>query len=105
MPAAGGLRSKGMEGMNDAPFYNIDNPVGGIIRTLAKGSDTNIFVGDGAMVSVVEAGPNTKASIYSHLEEHWGVLLNGSAIWIQDGVEHQVRRAIPRARRVVSNTD
>ena len=104
MPAAG-LQSKGMEGMNDAPFYNIDNPVGGIIRTLAEGSDTNIFVGDGVMVSLVEAGSNTKASIYSHLEEHWGVLLNGSAIWIQDGVEHEARRVIPGARRVVSNTD
>ena len=104
MPAAG-LQSKGMEGMNDAPFYNIDNPVGGIICTLAKGSGTNIFVGDGAMVSVVEAGPNTKVSIHSYLEEHWGVLLNGSAIWIQDGVEHEVRRVIPGARRVVSNMD
>ena len=104
MPVAG-LKSKGVEGMSDAPFYNIDNPVGRIIRTLAEGSDTNISVGDGAMVSLVEAGPNTKVSIHSYLEEHWGVLLNGSAIWIQDGVEHEVRRVIPGARRVVSNTD
>ena len=102
---AAGLESKAMEGMNDAPFYNIDNPVGRFIRTLAEGSDTNIFVGDGAMVSVVEAGPNTKVSIHSYLEEHWGVLLNGSAIWIQDGVEHEVRRVIPGARRVVSSMD
>ena len=104
MPAAG-LQSKGVESMSDAPFYNIDNPAGGVIRFLAEGSDTNISVGDGAMVSIVEAGSNTKVSIHSYLEEHWGVLLNGSAIWIQDGVEHEVRRVIPGARRVVSNTD
>ena len=72
---------------------------------MAEGFDTNISVGDGAMVSVVEAGPNTKVSIHSYLEEHWGVLLNGSAIWIQDGVEHEVRRVIPGARRVVSSMD
>ena len=77
--------------MSDAPFYNIDNPVGGISRTLAEGIDTNIFVGDGAMVSVVEAGPNAKGSIHSHPEEQWGVLLKGSAIRIQDGVEHEVK--------------
>ena len=104
MPSAG-LQSNGMERMSDAPFYNIDNPVGGIIRTLAGGGDTNISVGDGAMVSLVEAGPNTKVSIHSYLEEHWGVLLNGSAIWIQDGVENEVRRVIPGARRVVPVTD
>ena len=57
------------------------------------------------MVSVVEAGPNTKVSIHSYLEVHWGVLLNGSAIWIQDGVEHEVRGVIPGARRVLSNMD
>ena len=57
------------------------------------------------MVSVVEAGPNTKVSIHSYLEVHWGVLLNGSAIWIQDDVEHEVRGVIPGARRVVSNMD
>ena len=56
--------------MSDAPFYNIDNPVGGIIRTLAGGGDTNISVGDGPMVSLAEAGPNTKVSIHRHLEEH-----------------------------------
>ena len=69
MPSAG-LQSNGMERMSDAPFYNIDNPVGGIIRTLAAGGDTNISVGDGAMVSLVEAGSNTKVSIHSYLEEH-----------------------------------
>ena len=104
MPSAG-LQSNGMERMSDAPFYNIDNPVGGIICTLAGGGDTNISVGDRAMVSLVEAGRNTKVSIHSYLEEHWGVLLNGSAIWIQDGVEHEVRRVIPGARRVVSSMD
>ena len=104
MPAAG-LQSKGVESMSDAPFYNIDNPAGGVIRFLAEGSDTYISVGDGTLVFVVEAGPNTKVSIHSYLEEHWGVLLNGSAIWIQDGVENEVRRVIPGARRVVPVTD
>ena len=66
MPVAG-LQNKGVESMSDAPFYNIDNPAGGIIRFLAEGSDTIISVGDGAMVSVVEAGPNTKVSIHSYL--------------------------------------
>ena len=94
-----------MECMSDAPPYNTDNPVGGTSRTVAEGFDISIFVGDVAMVSVVKARPDTKGSIHNHLEKHWGVLLNGSAIWIQDGVEHEVRRTILGARRVVSNTD
>ena len=77
-----GSKANGMEGMNDALFCNIDNPVGGISR-LGGGIDTNIFVGDGATVSLVEAGPNAKASIYDHPEEHWGVLLKGGTIRIE----------------------
>ena len=78
--------------MDDPTFFNLFNPQGGIKRTLAEGVETNIFVGDNAMLSVVEIAPNAKGSIHSHPEEQWGVMLDGSAIRIQDGKEHAVKK-------------
>ena len=78
--------------MENPAFFNLDNPVGGIKRKLAEGVDADIFVGDGAMLSVVVIAPNAKGSIHSHPEEQWGVLLDGSAIRIQDGQEHPVEK-------------
>ncbi len=66
-------------------FFNLDNPVGGIQRMLAEGVNTSIFVGDEAMLSVVELAPNSEGSVHSHPQEQWGVCLNGSGIRIQDG--------------------
>ena len=44
-------------------FFNIDNPQGGIPRTLAEGITTNVFPGDQAMVSVVRLAPNSVGSM------------------------------------------
>jgi quercetin dioxygenase-like cupin family protein len=44
------------------------------------------------MLSVVEIAPNAKGSIHRHPEEQWAVLLEGSAIRIQDGENHAVQK-------------
>lgn len=71
-------------------FYNLSDPSSGIPRTLAPGLNTRIFPGDNAMLSVVEIAPNAAGSTHSHPEEQWGVLLEGSGIRTQNGVEHPV---------------
>lgn len=66
-------------------FFNLETPEGGITRTLAKGVNTNIFVGDQTMPSVVKRDANSQGSIHSHPQEQWGVCLEGSVFRIQDG--------------------
>ena len=78
--------------MDTPPFFNIDTLDQGIHRVLAEGMETRIFPGDQAMLSIVRAGPNVAGSIHSHPEEQWGVLLEGSGIRIQDGIEHPVSK-------------
>lgn len=68
-------------------FYNFSDLSEGIARTLAPGIDTRIFAGEQAMLSVVSFEPNSEGSIHSHDEEQWGVLLSGSGLRIQNGVE------------------
>ena len=45
-------------------FHNLDAPVGGIRRELAPGLDAHIFVGEGAMLSVVTIAPNAVGSLH-----------------------------------------
>lgn len=71
-------------------FFNFSDLGEGIARTLAPGIDTRIFPGEQAMFSVVSFEPNSEGSIHSHPEEQWGVLLEGSGVRIQDGVEVSV---------------
>jgi len=71
-------------------FFNLKDLSGGIHRVLAEGVETRIFPGDQAMLSVVTLGPNKAGSIHSHPEEQWGILLEGTGIRIQDGVEHPI---------------
>ena len=59
-------------------FFNLDTLEGGIERMLADRVNTNIFVGDEAMLSVVECDPNSQGSIHSHPQEQWGGCLEGS---------------------------
>ncbi len=54
------------------------------------GIDTQIFVGEQAMLSIVNFEPHSEGSRHSHAEEQWGVLLEGSGVRIQDGVEDSV---------------
>ncbi len=68
-------------------FFNFADLSAGIARNLAPGIDTRIFAGEHAMLSVVSFEPGSTGSIHSHSEEQWGVLLEGSGVRIQDGVE------------------
>ena len=68
-------------------FFNFADLSEGIARTLAAGIETRVFPGEQAMLSVVSFEPDSVGSIHSHPEEQWGVLLEGSGIRIQDGVE------------------
>lgn len=76
--------------MSDSHFFNRDDLSQGIHRVLAEGLETRIFPGEQAMLSVVRAGPHKAGSVHSHPEEQWGVVLEGSGVRIQDGVEHPV---------------
>lgn len=73
------------------PLFNLDDPDLGIFRQLAPGLSARIVAGDQAMLSIVTAEPNAEGAIHSHPEEQWGVLLSGSGVRVQDGVEWQVR--------------
>lgn len=75
----------------DSDFFNLDDLDQGIQRELGPGLATRIFVGDQAMLSVVTIGPNCEGQIHSHPQEQWGVMLEGDAVRIQDGVEHPVK--------------
>lgn len=68
-------------------FFNFDDLSAGIARTLAPGLETRVFPGEQAMLSIVTVEPNCQGSVHSHPEEQWGVMLEGSGIRTQDGVE------------------
>lgn len=71
--------------------FNLKDEDQGIKRELAPGINTRIFPGDQAMLSVVRVDPNAEGKVHSHPEEQWGVLLEGSAIRVQGGVETPVK--------------
>ena len=64
-------------------FYSLTDESVGINRKLADGINTRIFVGDQAMLSVVQLEPNSRGQIHSHPQEQWGVVLEGSCTRIQ----------------------
>lgn len=72
-------------------FFSLTDLSQGIARELAPGVNTHVFAGDQAMLSVVELAPNAKGSIHSHPEEQWGLMLAGSGVRIQGGVDHPVK--------------
>ncbi len=75
-----------------AEFHNLDNLASGIARELAPGVSTRIFAGEQAMLSVVTIAPNAMGTMHQHPEEHWGVLLEGSATRYQGGEEIEVAK-------------
>ena len=77
--------------MNDKHFFNLHDLSQGISRTLAEGLETRIFPGENVMFSVVRIAPHKCGEIHSHPQEQWGVLLEGSGVRTQDGVEVAVR--------------
>jgi quercetin dioxygenase-like cupin family protein len=72
-------------------FFNLHDLSQGIARDLADGVKTRIFPGENVMVSVVRITPNRAGEIHHHPQEQWGVMLEGSGVRIQDGVEHLVK--------------
>ncbi len=77
--------------MNLQHFFNIDDMSQGISRTLADGLETRIFPGENVMLSVLRIGANKSGVEHSHPQEQWGLMLEGSGVRIQDGVEHVVK--------------
>jgi quercetin dioxygenase-like cupin family protein len=76
--------------MAETLFFNLHDPDQGIRRQLSEGLETRVFPGEHAMLSVVRVAPNGEGTLHSHPEEQWGVLLEGSGVRLQDGVEHPV---------------
>jgi quercetin dioxygenase-like cupin family protein len=75
----------------DSTFFNLHDMSQGIQRVLADGMETRIFPGEQAMLSVVRAAPNSTGSTHSHPQEQWGVMLEGSGVRTQGGVEYPVK--------------
>ncbi len=73
-------------------FFNLDDLSEGIARTLAPGIATRVFVGQRAMLSVVTLAPHSAGTVHGHAEEQWGVLLEGSGVRMQNGVEVPVEK-------------
>ena len=68
----------------DKYFYNLNDDTKGILRELGDGIKTRIFPGEQAMVSVVSIEPNSTGKIHSHPQEQWSLLIEGSALRIQN---------------------
>ena len=77
--------------MSQNHFFNLHDLSQGIARDLADGLRTRIFPGKNVMISVVRIAPNRAGEVHSHPQEQWGVMLEGSGVRIQDGVEHSVK--------------
>jgi quercetin dioxygenase-like cupin family protein len=75
-----------------AEFHNLYDASAGVSRELAPGLDARIFAGEHAMLSVVTIAPGAEGKLHQHPEEQWGVLLEGSAVRVQDGEEFQVHK-------------
>ena len=73
-------------------FHNLDDTSDGLLRELARGVTTRIFSGEHATLSVVSMAPNAQGTLHHHPEEQWGVLLEGSAVRVQDGEEIPVKK-------------
>ena len=63
--------------------FNLNDDDQGIHRKLAEGITTRIFAGAEVMISVVRVEPSTAGKLHSHVEEQWGVLLEGECVRIQ----------------------
>ncbi|NCF28449.1 MAG: cupin domain-containing protein [Gammaproteobacteria bacterium] len=77
--------------MTEQCFFNLHDMSQGISRTLADGLNSRIFPGENVMLSVVRIDPNKSGEVHSHVQEQWGVMLEGSGVRTQDGIEHVVR--------------
>lgn len=71
--------------------FNINNEEQGIARKLGEGLNARIFVGENSMLSLVRIEPHSAGKIHNHIEEQWGVLLEGECIRIQGDEEILVK--------------
>ena len=78
---------EGKKSMNEDWNFNYNEERGAIIRTLAEGIKSHVFLGINSMISVVHIDPYTKGTIHSHPEEQWGILVSGTCKRIQNGKE------------------
>ena len=67
-------------------FFNLHDMSQGIRRQLADGIATRVFPGDQAMLSVVTMEPNAEGKPHSHVEEQWGIMLEGTGVLAGDGL-------------------
>jgi quercetin dioxygenase-like cupin family protein len=72
-------------------FFNIADLAQGLPRKLADGVATRIFFGDKVMMSIVKIEPGAQGKPHAHPEEQWGLVLEGSGVRHQDGVDHEVK--------------
>lgn len=70
-------------------FHNIQK--GGIPRMIAKGVRARVFPATHLILSVVDVEPWSESPVHSHMNEQWGVCLEGKWIRIQDGREYPVK--------------
>ena len=77
---------------NERVLFHVDDPDGGIARTLAEGLTTTIFPGEKAMISVVRIAPGAIGQRHSHPEEQWGLMLEGSATRYQGDTQFELRK-------------
>ena len=63
----------------------------GFPAPLAKGIRARIFPGTHLMFSVVDLQPWSESPVHSHMNEQWGVCLEGKWVRIQGGREHRVK--------------
>jgi quercetin dioxygenase-like cupin family protein len=77
--------------MSEQHFFNLHDMSQGISRALADGLDARIFPGENVMLSVVHFAPGKAGEIHEHVQEQWGVMLEGSGVRIQNGIRHSVR--------------
>ena len=71
--------------------FNLHNQDQGISRTLAEGLTARIFAGENVMLSIVRVEPNSAGTRHHHVEEQWGVLLEGECIRIQGDDEFHAK--------------
>ncbi|MEO1089948.1 MAG: cupin domain-containing protein [Pseudomonadota bacterium] len=70
--------------------FNLDDPEGGLSRSLAPGIDTQLFWGRQAMMSVLTCAPNASGEMHHHPEEQWAVVLEGDGVFVIGGEELEI---------------
>ncbi len=76
--------------MTESVRFNVANPVGGLVRELAPGIETQLFWGKQAMMSVLTCSPNAAGEEHWHDEEQWAVVLEGGGVLVVGGEDHEV---------------